>query len=111
MRLDKMHLSCEMEREFEWRKWCKEIPYIEWPAGWKVKAIPPTVGAVIRYNILIPNHEERISVYLDCYEMLGYYGKPYWEIYPYKGDTYRCDMENTEELVKAIGEAFDEKTT
>lgn len=42
------------------------------------------------------------SIYLDCYGRLGCYGSPYWEVYPYEGDVFRCDMSDAEGLLNAI---------
>ena len=97
----KMMMSAQMEKEFEWMKWAKEIPYIKWPSDWELKAVPPYVGAVIRYWIKTPRGE--ISVYLDCYDNLGFYGKPHWEVYPDKdGNNMRFDMEDVDGLLKCI---------
>ena len=98
----KMMMSAEMEKEFEWMKWCNEIPFIKWPADWEVKPIPPFAGAVIRYWINTPRG--KISVYLDCYENLGYFGEPHWEVYPDKaGENSRFKMADIEGLLKCIG--------
>lgn len=96
-----MIVSSLFERLFEWRKWADEIPFIQWPSEWKIKAVPPFCGAVIRYWIEKPNGN-RISVYLDCYGQLGWVGHPYWEAYPVDGDTFRCAMNETKELLEAI---------
>lgn len=97
----KMMLSVQMGKEFEWMKWANEIPFIKWPTEWEVKAIPPFAGAVIRYWINTPRG--KISVYLDCYDVLGYYGKPHWEVYPDRnGDNSRFDMDDVDGLLKCI---------
>ena len=94
----------DAEREFEWRKWCKEIPFITFDKGWKVKVIPPFGGAVARF--LVKSGKASVSVYLDCYEQLGCWDEPYWEIYPHDHDVFRCAMEDINELLKAIRESF-----
>ena len=35
---------------------------------------------------------------------LGCHGSPYWEIYPFgvQKNTFRCDMEDTNELINSI---------
>jgi len=105
MNFDKFKLSSECEEVFEWRKWAEKIPYIKWPSDWEVKAIPPFGGAIIRYNI--KKEDKKISVYLDCYGILGGVASyPYWEIYPYKGDTFRCAINEIEELLEAIATAL-----
>lgn len=106
-------LASEYDDAFMTREWVKKIPFIEFPEGVLVKVIPPFRGAMARFLVArkdSPKHY--ISVYLDVYSLLGIYdnkGSPYWEIYPYKGDTYRVAMDNTEELVKRIMEALEEE--
>lgn len=96
-------LSAALEQEDEWRKWTVEIPYINWPSDWEVKAIPPMTGAIIRYRI--KHQDDSISVYLDCYDRLGAFGEPYWEVYPIGGDTGRCAMNDTDRLIELVKEA------
>jgi len=105
----KMMLSAQMEKEFEWTKWANEIPFIKWPANWEVKAIPPFCGAIIRYWIMTPRGN--ISVYLDCYDVLGYFGEPHWEVYPDSEDNNaRFAMNDVEGLLKCIeGNSLNEK--
>lgn len=50
-----------------------------------------------------------VSIYLDCYDMLGFFGEPYWELYPISEDTFRCKMLDTDALLNAIREAFEEQ--
>ncbi len=99
-KIDRTTSCFKTEELMEYHKWIKEIPYISFPKGWRVQISPPFAGALVRFRV--EHNNKYISVYLDAYEHLGYYGKPYWEIYPYDGDTYRCDMENVDELIKAI---------
>lgn len=89
---------------YEWEKWINEIPYIELPKGYKFAPMPPFNGAVARFLVARPDGY-RISVYLDCYDELGFFGKPYWEVYPYQDDVGRCEMNDTEELVRMITES------
>ena len=95
-----------LREKMEWMRWAEEIPYIQWPAAWQVKAIPPFMGAVIRYHIRRDDTPEdiRVSVYLDCYSSLGFMDTPYWEVYPGNedGDTERCLMEETDILLDQI---------
>ena len=85
-------------------KWVKEIPYIKFPTDWDVKIIPNFGGSVVRF--IVKKEDLTVSVYLDCYENLGYYGEPYWEIYPYYDDVFRCPMKDVESLIKAIKETI-----
>ena len=97
----------EAETIMQYDKWVKEIPFIKFDNDWEVKVIPPFGAAVARFQI--QKGEAFVSVYLDCYNFLGIFGKPYWEVYPYEGDVYRCEMNNTEELLKAIRESIAEQ--
>jgi len=89
--------------DVKYRKWCQEIPELEFPEGMKVKIIPPFGGAAVRF---IANG---ISIYLDIDDSLGCFGSPYWEIYPYLGNPTRVAMEDTEELIIKIIEASEHK--
>ena len=97
-----------VEREHEWRKWVKEIPYIRWPEEWEVRAIPPFGGALIRYNVKY--YGIVISVYLDAYDELGCMDKkPYWEIHPSEnGDCERYWMHETDKLIDGLWRSFNE---
>ena len=97
----------EVGKIMEYEKWYREIPHITFPNNWQVQIIPPHAGAVVRFKIKKGNAS--VSIYLDCYDALGYYGKPYWEIYPHKDDVFRCDMEDTKALLKAISESIAEQ--
>lgn len=95
------------EKAFEWRKWCEKIPYIEFPSSWQVQVIPPFAGAVVRFCVRKPGMKGRVSVYLDCYEMLGYFGEPHWEIYPDANDNNaRFAMNDTYTLLEEIGKSL-----
>lgn len=90
--------------DHDYAEWVKEIPYITLPKGYEMRAIPAFGGAVVRYNVKRGN--KSVSIYLDCYDALGYMGKPYWELYPHEGDIYRCLMQDVESLRKAIIKAL-----
>jgi len=90
-----------------WMKWSKEIPYMSFPNNWKVQIIPPFGGAMIRFRV--KHGEGDISVYLDVADRLGYFGSPYWEIYPYGGDIYRVPMNDVDELLMRIQMILDGK--
>jgi hypothetical protein len=104
---NKVHQAEKVLRsQMEWMRWVEEIPYVQWPEGWQVKAAPPFSGAVVRYLVTrddIP-FGDRVSVYLDCYAILSAESTPYWEVYP--GDNGsepdRCDMHDIEELKRQI---------
>lgn len=87
---------------FESREWASKIPYMSLPSDVEFKVIPPFAGAVARF--MVKKGNRTVSVYLDCYSILGAMNKPYWEIYPYKGDTYRCYIDEVDELSEKITE-------
>jgi len=101
-------LSMELEEAAEWRRWTDEIPFIKFPADYSVKALPPFGGAIIRYWIKKDGCDQQISVYLDCYNMLGAIPmEPHWEIYPdSEGDNARFKMNDTAVLLEEIEKAF-----
>lgn len=89
-------------------KWFKEIPFIQFPGEWLVQITPPFNGAVVRFRVKYNNKE--VSVYLDCYDNLGFMGYPYWEIYPNKyGDNERFEMNDIEGLMKGIERSLESK--
>lgn len=103
MRFEKIKASEAYNRIFECEKWKDKIPYLNFKSDWHVKILPPLNGAVIRF--WIKSGRADLSVYLDCYEILGYQGgKPYWELCPYKDDVFRCGMDDTNALLSAIEE-------
>ena len=61
---------------------------------------------MVRFKVTKRGLDDWVSVYLDCYDNLGIFGEPYWEIYPFKGDVYRVPMNNVNELVEKIEEAL-----
>lgn len=99
--MDNWQKILEYENIQEHSKWIKEIPYIPFKNGWKIQVSPPFGGAVARFRVVGENGNET-SVYLDCYDRLGIFGEPYWEIHPHDGDVYRCAMNDVECLVKNI---------
>lgn len=100
----------EVESIQEYTKWAKEIPYIPIKNDWEIRMVPPFGGAIVRFVVRRKGEEQKeVSVYLDCYSRLGAWNEPYWEIYPCKGDTYRCRMKDIEDLVDAIDFALGNK--
>lgn len=115
-----------VEEAEKWRKLCRRIPSLQFPSHWHVQIIPPFSGAICRFQVASERFNEvnecapddKISIYLDIYERLGYGGGPYWEVYPYpydngdgtvSYDTFRCGMEETDKLLKAISIALGEE--
>lgn len=102
--MDRWKASIGCDKAFDWTRWTKEVPEIEFPQGWKIKIIPPFAGAVVRFRVNLPEHEDSVSIYLDCYEQLGCFGQPYWEVYPYRGSTGRCKMKDVPRLLEMIAD-------
>lgn len=103
-RIELRRKSSEIEREFEWNKWAKEIPALNFKEDWNVRVIPPVGSAIARF--LVEKDGGSVSVYLDCYGMLGSCEEPYWEIYPHADGCFRCEMNDTEALLNAISESL-----
>lgn len=93
----------KIEEAEGWRELAFKIPFIPIREGWRIAPIPPFAGAAARFRVQLPDGQIK-SVYLDVNDSLGYYGKPYWEVHPYRGDCGRCDMENVDELVEMIAD-------
>lgn len=94
----------------DYREWSDKIPYIKFPDNLKVKVIPPFMGAVIRFLVSDLEEKVRVSVYLDCYDAIGCYGKPYWEICPINRDIFRYDIADTKNLIKGILRSIEEQS-
>jgi hypothetical protein len=101
----------KIESEEKWRDYVKSAPYINFPSKWDIQIIPPFAGAIMRFKVRYQDQE--ISVYADYHQSLGYFSNregieiPYWEIYPYFDDTYRCEISDTKTLIKKIKESLD----
>ena len=97
----------KVEENYEYRKWAELIPPLHFKNEWNVYVIPPFAGAVARFRI--EYNDKYVSCYLDCYDELGFFGRPYWEIYPYDNDVFRCKMEDTELLMEKIEDILEGK--
>lgn len=98
----------EYDRVMDTRGWGRRIPFLDFPEGWKIKVIPPFGGAVIRF-LVSEDGESWVSIYMDGYENLGYFGgEPYWEVYPVDGDVGRVELDETDALLEMIGESLEE---
>lgn len=114
-----MKKSRELGELLEWRKWMDEMPYLNPKKTWNVKALPPFRGAVTRYEIQDKYTKSTISVFLDCYNILGIWRteeeepQPYWEVYAVGEDAQiqRFDMEDIEEMEEAIEAEFKRRRT
>ena len=101
--------TAEYDKLMETREWVNKIPFINFPSDWQIQIIPPFSGATSRFRIKKIDNEKTVSVYLDCYDHLGCFGEPYWEIYPYQDDTFRCAMNDTDALINDIEESLNEE--
>lgn len=79
------------------------IPNIHFKEGWNVKVLPGYMGAFARFRV-----NDFISIYLDMFDRLGYYGSPYWELHD-GSDTLRFSMEDTEGLLSCINQLIEFK--
>ena len=65
--MDRLIKCIELDISMESRKWAKEIPFLSFPSHWLVNAVPPFLGAIVRYNISLKDYRKAFtSVYLDC---------------------------------------------
>jgi hypothetical protein len=92
------------EKAFELTKWAAKIPFIKFPPDWEIQMTPPFTGAVVRFRVKVPGCDGEVSIYLDCYDQLGYWGAPYWEVYPHLGDVGRCAMNDVKTLLDMIAD-------
>lgn len=103
----------QIESKQKWREEIDAMPWIQFPADWKIQIIPPFGDAVVRFRVGLPSGASR-SVYLDARHSLGVWADangeliPYWEVYPYKGDVGRCDKDDVTELLAMIADAGEE---
>ena len=104
--IDVTTMRYKVENQQKWLEEIKNIPFIQFPSDWKVQIIPPFGDAVVRFRVELPTGHNR-SVYLDGRNSLGYWdmvGSYYWEVYPYRGDTGRCAMNDVYELLCLIAD-------
>lgn len=105
---ERFHVSrCTVEQALEFRRWALEVPFFEIPKGIEISPIPPFGGAVARFRARLVGEKDpnnACSIYLDCYDQLGYMGgKPYWEVYgPHDDEPNRCMINETKRLVNLI---------
>ena len=93
-----------IERDQDWRGWIEKIPSIKIPDNVRIRIVPPFGGAVARFLLEKFDSKENLSVYLDCFQELGYYSGPYWEAYPWNGDIMRFAIDDVAGLEKLLKE-------
>jgi hypothetical protein len=109
MDFSRYKVCAEYDRKMDTRNIGLNIPYINFPSDWFIRISPPFGGANIRFNIKkFEDSNKNVSVYLDCFSHLACYGEPYWEIYPYEGSVYRCDINDVSSLIEAIAHSLSE---
>ena len=92
------------DKDAVYHEWFDKVPYVPFKPEWKVKAIPPFAGAIVRY--IVEYNNKSVSIYLDVDCSLGYFGddEPYWEMYPgYEDETNRFHVYDVENLVGCVG--------
>ena len=95
------------DAKFKTREIGDKIPFLKFDNDWEIKIIPPFGGASSRFLVKCKN--ATVSIYSDFFNNLGYMNNPYWEVYPYNGDVFRCSIDNTEALLNAIRESIKEQ--
>lgn len=94
----------EYEEQMQFSEFIDKIPELHFDSKWAVGMKPPFGGAMIRFSVKYG--EKSCSIYLDCHDNLGSYGRPYWEVYPIEFDkyidTFRCDMDDVKSLMFAL---------
>lgn len=93
-------VSQQVDHLMEYQKWREEIPFISFPSDWEVRIIPPIGGAIVRFKVR--KGEVLLSVYLDCYDLLGCEDEPYWEVWPVQGWERRVSMNDVDRLLEVI---------
>lgn len=93
-----------LEIRENWEKRMQAIPHIYFPAEWKVQVLPPFMGCLARFSVILQDGRMK-SVFLDDDCSLGVFsgdGKPYWEVTPVGDDVARCEMNDVDQLLKLI---------
>ncbi len=105
---DDMISLCEYDRKMESFKWIQALPYLAFKPHWRVKVIPPIVGAVVRFWVKEADIDDHVSIYFDAYNNLGYFGGPYWELYPAAdGNTARFALGEESALLEEIDKSLE----
>lgn len=97
--------SYELEKGLEYKRWMKELPFMEIPAGFKIKVVPPFHGAVVRFwiqKVGSVDMQDSVSVYFDSANVLGWMEHPYWEAYPIDGECQRYFVGEEEKMIADI---------
>lgn len=100
-------LPALMAEAYEWWKWWDKMPALQFPEEWRVKILPPVLGAIVRFHVEDPTGQH-VEVYLDCYEMISIYGGPHWAVVPNTWDLriQLFPMNDAAGLIEGIRGAF-----
>ncbi|MFG7161963.1 hypothetical protein ACGYU5_15305 [Burkholderia pseudomallei] len=100
----------ELERDEGWDSICQrlwQIPALNFKPGWRVRVLPPFMGAVARF--IVETDHGSVSVYLDFHgNLCGWGGRnstpePYWEAYKdEEASNVRFKLEDTAGLIAFI---------
>jgi hypothetical protein len=93
------------DQEFKTREISERLPYLKFDNDWEVKVGTPFFGASARF--MVRKCCAEVSVYADFFDNCGYVGKPYWEVYPYDNDVFRCLIHETDSLLDAIRKSIE----
>lgn len=90
------------------RSMADKLPYIRWPLGWMVKAVPPILGACVTYRIT----SEKLWEHEDKFVVVSFISRRgAWDVMFYKYDSgmnvvVSCDMGDIDSLFSRIGEGL-----
>ncbi|UFS81545.1 MULTISPECIES: hypothetical protein [Rhizobium] len=95
-----------LERKERWQELALSMPYIPVRGDWKVRILPPTMGAIARFHVM--RGEAHVSIYYDEYCRLGGWNEGYWEIWPDADeDNARFGKDDADELADAIEKSLE----
>ena len=102
--IERMYLNDHKKLVKAQHEWTheKQVPILNFKKDWKIRIIPSFGGCMIRF--IVYKNEKSVSVYFDVNDSMGIMGEPYWEMYPYKDDTYRFLLGEEDKLIEYIEE-------
>lgn len=105
--VQRLNVSRENDRLMNYQKWVDKIPMLHFKPEWSVKVLPSHGGAMARFLIFCGT--AKVSIFLDCYAMLGDDDVPYWEVSPHGKDVTRCGMYQVDVLMQLIAESIEQQ--
>lgn len=106
--LDMQITGIKLEKKMGYQEAVPKMPFLSFPDNYEIAVIPPFSGAMARFYVRKKGTKGRLSVYADFHDLLGFFNGPYWEVFPYQGDVFRCKIDEPEKLMKAIVEAVED---